>query len=82
MDKRRRIAEQALLSCGERIQESVFLVVLESRSIKVLRDTIASVIQSEEDAVVWYPICERCQASGDHACGAVAAGLRAGYWIA
>ena len=60
--------------------ESVFIVVLPRRQLALLRVTIADLIMAQEDALVWYPLCERCQAAGN--AGGSLAGLRAGYWIA
>ncbi len=79
--KRRRAVEKTLLACGERIQESVFIAALARRALPQLQETIASLILPTEDALVWYPVCERCQAACDSA-GLLALGQRAGYWIA
>ncbi len=79
--KRRRSVEKSLLACGERLQESVFLVRLPRRQRALLQYTLTSLIAMDEDAIVWYPVCERCQAGVDHTCPA-ASDLRAGSWIA
>lgn len=79
--KRRRAVEKSLLACGERIQESVFIAALARRPLAQLQATIADLILPAEDALVWYPVCERCQAACDCA-PSLAIGLRAGYWIA
>ncbi len=79
--KRWRAVEKCLMASGTRIQESVFLLKQAYRQHKLMQETLASLIQPSEDALAWYPLCERCQAGADHQCPALS-DLFADYWLA
>lgn len=44
---------------GERVQESVYWLILDSAQLRALQQELAGVIQAGEDSLRYYPICDR-----------------------
>ena len=61
-DDRRRSKVAALLdSLGDRIQFSVFEILVPPQAIKDLQAKLTNIIHLEEDMVGMYPLCARCR---------------------
>lgn len=44
---------------GERVQESVYWLTLDSGELRALQQELAAVIKAGEDSLRYYPICQR-----------------------
>ncbi|CAM2848212.1 CRISPR-associated endonuclease Cas2 [Skermania piniformis] len=60
VDRRRARLAALLQSWGDRIQLSVFLCTIEDDQLGVLRDTIAAIIDPDEDSVFLVRQCKDC----------------------
>ena len=60
-DKTRLRVERALLALGDRVQWSVFEVVLAPHEQTQLQATLLALIDSSADSVRFYPLCHWCQ---------------------
>jgi CRISPR-associated protein Cas2 len=59
-DRRRRKLADTLEDFGDRVQYSVFEVIMRGDDLSTLLQRIAAVILEDEDAVRLYPLCESC----------------------
>jgi CRISPR-associated protein Cas2 len=59
-DKRRNRVAKILLDYGYRVQYSVFEVELDERRFKEMQDRLLEAINTSEDSIRVYRICERC----------------------
>jgi CRISPR-associated protein Cas2 len=59
-DRRRRKMANTLENFGDRVQFSVFEVIVEERDLETIVKKIEAVLVSEEDSVRLYPLCETC----------------------
>lgn len=60
-DKRRNKVARALMDMGERRQYSVFECNLTPRQHRELWDKLADIIDTQEDSILCFPLCGRCQ---------------------
>ncbi|MFH1114067.1 MAG: CRISPR-associated endonuclease Cas2 [Pseudomonadota bacterium] len=61
-DRRRRKVADALENFGDRVQYSVFEVLTRDTEIDIVTARIRRIIDSKEDSVRLYPLCETCAA--------------------
>ena len=59
-DKRRDVFSDCLQSYGDRVQYSVFEALLSPSLFSQLKSKILEIIDTEEDKVLIYPLCEKC----------------------
>ncbi len=59
-DRRRRRLAAALENFGDRVQYSVFEVITEGDEADLIRTRVEEIIDSDEDSVRFYPLCELC----------------------
>ncbi len=45
---------------GIRVQKSFFQCEMEKKRMYQLRDDLLSIIETEEDSLFFYPLCEEC----------------------
>lgn len=63
-DDRARVAAM-LQSCGDRIQRSVFLCLIEPDDLAVLLDRLARLINPHRDLLHAFPLCANCATHAD-----------------
>lgn len=62
-DRRRRKIAKILDSYGDRVQESVFEMVLEEEAMEECRSRIENQIDQAEDCIAIYRLCRSCERS-------------------
>jgi len=60
-DKRRNRAAKILKDYGEKVQFSVFECILNEVILKEMKKRIAGVIETKEDSIRIYYLCDACQ---------------------
>ncbi len=65
-DKRRRQLARALEGWGVRVQYSVFECALTPGEREHLSRQLQEYIDSEEDSLRWYPVCNHCLGKASH----------------
>ncbi len=59
-NRRRNQLAKALKGFGTRVQYSVFEAHLSQNQYKELKNVVAGIIDSSEDSVRYYPLCNAC----------------------
>ena len=59
-DRRRNQLAKALKGFGTRVQYSVFEAQLNRKQYEELKQNVADIIDSSEDSVRYYPLCNAC----------------------
>ena len=59
-DRRRQQLVDVMLDYGNRVEESVFECTLEAQLAAKMTDRIRKVVDTEEDKVLVYGLCEAC----------------------
>ncbi len=65
-EKRLRKVAKIMEDYGERVLYSVFECLLAPWELEELRDKVESILVPEEDNVIYYVICEKCEKKIEH----------------
>lgn len=60
-DRRRDAVSTALADLGRRVNYSVFECELDRQEFEALRDLLSQLINTREDRVIFYRLCEDCR---------------------
>ena len=60
-EKRLKRVAKKMESYGARVQKSIFEAALASADLQRLQEEILDLIDTEEDGVKFFPLCQRCR---------------------